>query len=129
MGLNEMYTVVRGNILMMSTLPSMSQAFAILSQDEKQREVRPHNHTALDSTSLNAFASNTGSKGGPRTNYSSSKGNTGMSGNLTNTSVFRGNSSTSRSSLFCDFCRRTGHTRERCYKLHGYPSNSKVSKG
>ncbi|XP_049366594.1 uncharacterized protein LOC125831441 [Solanum verrucosum] len=129
MGLNEMYTVIRGNILMMSTLPSMAQAFAILSQEEKQREVRPHNHTALDSTSLNALASSTGSKGGPRTNYNSSKGSTGVSGNLNNTNVFRGNSSTSRSSLFCDFCRRTGHTRERCYKLHGYPSNSKFSKG
>jgi len=52
MGLNEIYTVIRGNILMMSTLPSMAQAFAILSQEEKQREVRPNNHTALDSTSL-----------------------------------------------------------------------------
>ncbi|XP_049366613.1 uncharacterized protein LOC125831472 [Solanum verrucosum] len=129
MGLNEMYTVIRGNILMMSTLPSMAQAFAILSQEEKQREVRPHNHTALDSTSLNALASSTGSKGGPRTNYNSSKWSTGVSGNLNNTNVFRGNSSTSRSSLFCDFCRRTGHTRERCYKLHGYPSNSKFTKG
>ncbi|XP_049364569.1 uncharacterized protein LOC125829386 [Solanum verrucosum] len=97
MGLNEMYTVIRGNILMMSTLPSMAQVFAILSQEEKQREVRPHNHTALDSTSLNALANS--------------------------------NSSTSRSSLFCDFCKSTGHTRERCYKLHGYPSNSKFSKG
>ncbi|XP_015159258.1 uncharacterized protein [Solanum tuberosum] len=59
MGLNEMYTVIRGNILMISTLPSMAQVFAILSQEEKQREVRPHNHTALDSTSLNALASST----------------------------------------------------------------------
>ncbi|XP_015170021.1 uncharacterized protein [Solanum tuberosum] len=76
MGLNEIYTVIRGNILMMSTLPSMAQTFAILSQEEKQREVRPHTHTALDSTSLNALASSTRSKGGPRTNYNFSKGST-----------------------------------------------------
>jgi len=43
--------------------------------------------------------------------------------------MIRGNSSTSRSTLFCDFCRRSGHTRERCYKLYGYPPNSKFSKG
>ncbi|XP_055806894.1 uncharacterized protein LOC129875628 [Solanum dulcamara] len=36
-GLNEMYTAIRGNIVMMSTLPNMAQAFAILSQEEKQR--------------------------------------------------------------------------------------------
>ncbi|KAH0755232.1 hypothetical protein KY290_025502 [Solanum tuberosum] len=33
MGLNEMYTTVRGSILMMSTLPSIAQAFAILCQE------------------------------------------------------------------------------------------------
>lgn len=52
-----------------------------------------------------------------------------MSVNLNNTYVFRGNSSTNRISLSCDFCRRTCHTRESCYKLHGYPSNSKILKG
>ncbi|KAH0761416.1 hypothetical protein KY290_017489 [Solanum tuberosum] len=59
MGRNEIYTVIRGNILMMSSLPSMAQTFSILSQEEKQREVRPYKHTALDSTSLNAFAIST----------------------------------------------------------------------
>ncbi|KAH0730027.1 hypothetical protein KY289_001215 [Solanum tuberosum] len=131
MGLNEMYTAIRGNILIMNPLPRMTQDFAILSQEEKQREVKPHNHTALNSTSLNAFASTHNNAGvkGLRTNYSSYKGHTDNSGNLNNTNMIRRNSSTSRSTLFCDFCRRSGHTRERCYKLHGYPPNSKFSKG
>lgn len=43
MGLNEVYTVVRGSILMMNPLPTMAQAFSILIQEEKQREVRPSN--------------------------------------------------------------------------------------
>ena len=76
MGLNEMYTTVRGSILMMRTLPSRVQAFDILCQEEQQREVKHHNHTALDSTSLNAYGkykNNAGYKGF-RTNYSSSKG-------------------------------------------------------
>ncbi|KAH0758188.1 hypothetical protein KY290_021681 [Solanum tuberosum] len=91
MGLNEMYNAIRCNILMINTLPSMAQSFAILSQDEKQREVKPYNHTDLDSTSLNVFAS--------------THNNVEVKG------------------------RRSGHTRERCYKLHGYPPNSKFSKG
>lgn len=57
MWLNEMYIVFRGNILMMNILPSTAQAFAKLTQEEKQREVKPHNHSALDSTSLNVSSS------------------------------------------------------------------------
>ncbi|TMW80278.1 hypothetical protein EJD97_021933, partial [Solanum chilense] len=126
-----MYTTVRGSILMMNTLPSMAQAFAILCQEEKQREVKPHNHTALDSTSLNAYGqynNNAGYKGF-RTNYSSSKGAGTSSGNTSNNNVSRGNSSINRSVLVCDYCKKSGHTRDRCYKLHGYPSNPKFQKG
>lgn len=35
MGLNEVYTVVRGSILMMNPLPTIAQGFSILIQDEK----------------------------------------------------------------------------------------------
>uniref|UniRef100_M1BRA2 Uncharacterized protein n=1 Tax=Solanum tuberosum TaxID=4113 RepID=M1BRA2_SOLTU len=35
MGLNEVYTVVRGNNLMMNPLPSLAQTFSLLIQDEK----------------------------------------------------------------------------------------------
>ncbi|KAH0642358.1 hypothetical protein KY290_033951 [Solanum tuberosum] len=52
MGLNDVYTVVRGNILMMNPLPTMAQAFSILVQKEKQREVKPSHRAHLDSTSL-----------------------------------------------------------------------------
>ena len=35
MGLNEVYTVIRGNILMMNPLPSLAQTFSLLVQDEQ----------------------------------------------------------------------------------------------
>ncbi|XP_016439476.2 uncharacterized protein LOC107765351 [Nicotiana tabacum] len=49
MGLNEVYTVVRGNIPMMNPLPSISQAFTILIQEEKHREVGPRNKLVMES--------------------------------------------------------------------------------
>lgn len=52
MGLNEVYTVVRGSILMMNPLPSLEQAFAILIQEEKQREMKPSNQLMIDSIAL-----------------------------------------------------------------------------
>lgn len=39
MGLNDAYGQARGNILMMSPLPSMNFAYSFLLQDENQREV------------------------------------------------------------------------------------------
>lgn len=57
MGLNEIYTVIRGSILMMNPLPSIGQAFALLVQEEKQREIKPHQQFFGESTSLNASIS------------------------------------------------------------------------
>ena len=40
MGLNESYTQVRGNILMINPTPSLSQVYSLLSQEERQRQVK-----------------------------------------------------------------------------------------
>ena len=57
MGLNEVYTVVQGNILMMNPLPSLAQTFSLLIQDEKRREIKPSAQMFIESTSLNASSS------------------------------------------------------------------------
>nr|XP_016511380.1 PREDICTED: uncharacterized protein LOC107828556 [Nicotiana tabacum] len=111
MGINEMYTVVRGSILMIH-LPSLAQAFSLLIYDEKQREMRPSNQLVFESTSLHMNAqgntiSNTQGNANFRTNYRANIQSIG--------------GRTSRS--FCDYCKITGHTRDRCYKLHDYPQN------
>nr|XP_033516256.1 uncharacterized protein LOC108947949 [Nicotiana tomentosiformis] len=123
MGLNEVYTTVRGSILMMNPLPSMAQTFSLLIQEEKQREVKPHNQLVMESVSLNAnVPAYNGLNRAPmhnnnfRTNYSPNN-----------------HSSTSRPRTFCDHCKRAGHTKDKCFKLHGYPQdfnhNPKYNKG
>ncbi|XP_019229824.1 PREDICTED: uncharacterized protein LOC109210807 [Nicotiana attenuata] len=67
MGLNETYTVVRGSILMMNPLPTIAQAFLLLIQEERQREIKPHNYSALESSALNVNTNRTTSL---KTNYS-----------------------------------------------------------
>lgn len=59
MGLNEVYTIGRGIILMMNLLTTMVQAFSILAQEERQREVKPHNKFNLKPTSLLGNATGT----------------------------------------------------------------------
>lgn len=44
MGLNEAYSGVKSNILMMDLLPSVHHAYSLLIQDEKQREVHVSAH-------------------------------------------------------------------------------------
>ncbi|XP_027771553.1 uncharacterized protein LOC107015230 isoform X2 [Solanum pennellii] len=103
MGLNVVYTTIRGSILMMNPLPSLAQAFALLVQEEKQREFKPNNQMFTENSSLAAVSSSSGGRSF-QTNYSTSN-------------------TTPRGRPFCDFCRRPGHVRAKCYKLHGYPSN------
>ncbi|XP_019237465.1 PREDICTED: uncharacterized protein LOC109217656 [Nicotiana attenuata] len=102
MGLNEVYTVVRGSILMMNLLPNIAQALSLLIQDEKQRKIRPNNQMLFESASLSV---NTSKHGSYRTNYDANNSSTG------------GN----RPRPFCDYCKKLGRTKDKCYKLHGYP--------
>lgn len=44
MGLDEAYSGVKSNILMMDHLPSVHYAYSLLIQDEKQREVHVFAH-------------------------------------------------------------------------------------
>ncbi|XP_019266335.1 PREDICTED: uncharacterized protein LOC109243798 [Nicotiana attenuata] len=124
MGLNEVYTTVRGSILMMNPLPSMAHAFSLLIQEEKQREVKPHNQLMLDSASLNVNVPS----------YNNFNNRAPMNNNFrTNYSPNNHPSTSARLRHFCDHCKRIGHTKDKCFKLHGYPQdfnqNPKYNKG
>lgn len=101
MGLNEIYTLIRGSILMMNPLPAMEQVFSLLVQDERQRETNPSNHLTLDSTALHDAIDK-------RTRY-----NTNYSTNNSTNLKYK--------DRFCSYCTRTCHLIEKCYHVHGYP--------
>jgi len=66
---------------------------------------------------------NNGSSNGPNNSY-----------NITDNSNYPYNggfhkTTTSRRQFFCDHCKMTGHTVQRCYKIHGYPPGHKLHKG
>ncbi|XP_070032909.1 uncharacterized protein [Nicotiana tomentosiformis] len=107
MGLNEIYTTVRGSILMMNPLPSMAQAFFLLIQDEKQREMKPPNQMVAESVFLHANASENAN------NFR----NNNFRANYTPNANFP---NTNRSRPFCDYRKRPRHTKDKCFKLHGY---------
>lgn len=97
MGLNESYTSVRGNLLMMNPLPSLGQTYSLLIQEEMQRQVNTTTHFLSDSAS--SFSAGTQKQSYPRKP-----------------------DGRRNSQIFCHHCKRQGHTIDKCYKIHGYPN-------
>lgn len=95
-GLNEQYTAVRSQIMLMNPLPDMSGAFSLLIQQERQLVV------PVDD---DKFASNVTGRGRGR----------GQNGG-------KGNNAGKKEKL-CTYCHRTNHTVDYCYRKYGFPPN------
>ncbi|XP_059302086.1 uncharacterized protein LOC132054020 [Lycium ferocissimum] len=111
MGLNDTYCGARGNILMISSLPTVSNAYALLIQEEKQRELQ--NTPKFPGESSSFVATNTSN--GQRTFFTDFRGQ-------------RTGYDNKRSALICKYCKKTRHLIDKCYKLHGFPLNFKFTK-
>ncbi|XP_051139637.1 uncharacterized protein LOC127257304 [Andrographis paniculata] len=94
MGLNDTYDSVRSQILMMDPLPSLNKTYAILMSVEKQEEIQGvvHNSNPMVFMSAHKLSSNA----------------------LERRKI-------DKKALMCDHYKRTGHTKETCFKLHGLP--------
>ncbi|XP_023730366.1 uncharacterized protein LOC111878081 [Lactuca sativa] len=103
-GLNGEYGVVRGSILMMKPLPTVAQDYALLIQDEKQREVHSYSNFFPESAAMNIKA-----------------GTSHVKNNYEGKDYKR--------SITCNFCKNPGHTTNKCYRLIGFPKDFKFTKG
>lgn len=100
MGLHSSFTAARGQLLMMSPWPTVNQAFMLLKQEEKQRQV----HGNLSSPIAMMVNIPTAGTSSP--------------------SPYVPNRFSDRSMSHvqeCSHCHIKGHTKEKCYKLNGYP--------
>jgi len=98
-GLNENFSMVKSQILLMDPLPSMNKIFSMVLQHERQGNLAP-----IDDSVPVVNAINSGKH----------KGN------------YPGNSSKNPNPNFgkpriCTFCGRSGHTVETCYQKYGFP--------
>ena len=101
MGLNDSFSHIRGQILLMDPIPSVDKVYSLLVQDERQRSVgHSNNGPFVESTALAAKTMNFGS--GSKTFKKGKERPT------------------------CSHCGLLGHTVEKCYKIHGYPPGYKT---
>nr|XP_009783110.1 PREDICTED: uncharacterized protein LOC104231751 isoform X2 [Nicotiana sylvestris]XP_016511120.1 PREDICTED: uncharacterized protein LOC107828344 isoform X2 [Nicotiana tabacum] len=109
-GLNESYSTIKSTIMMMNPLPPISKVYSILQQaDESQRA--PH-APSFSGDSASFLASPTCFNNNNR--------------NFTQRVNF--DSKRTANSIFCTYCKKTGHTVDKCYRLHGFPTDFKFTK-
>nr|XP_016467727.1 PREDICTED: uncharacterized protein LOC107790323 [Nicotiana tabacum] len=118
MGLNEVYVGVMSNILMIQPLSSLDTVYNILLQDEKQRQVIPNTQFNSESASFNA-----------NSNINRFPSQLSSTKQYTQRVNFDSSNQKSNTTLSCKYCKKPGHTIEKCYKLHGFPPNFKFTKG
>ena len=99
MGLNDTYSAVRGQILLINPIPPLSKVFSLLLQDEKQRKVGASKKFQVDTVEVLAAL-----------------------GNKNNAKNFNKNKAGRPQ---CTHCGVMGHVVDKCYKLHGYPPSYK----
>ena len=98
MELNDTYSAIRGQILFMDPIPTLSKVFSLLLQDKKQRKVGAGKKVQIDTTTVLAAL------GSKNTN--------------TNAKNFTKNKFGRPQYAHCGAIR---HVIDKCYKLHGYP--------
>ena len=103
MGLNDSFAQVRGQLLLMDTLPPINKVFSLITQEERQRKIGSQ---STDPSATMAFATpHESSSSTPRAPKGQKSGRP-----------------------YCTHCQYPGHTIEKCYKLHGYPPGFKQQK-
>lgn len=103
MSLNESYSAIRGQILLMNPLPDVGQAYSSITQEEKQRNLGIAMVTAQNSAMHIQQ---------PKSTIFATQSRQG-SHSCSNSS--------NRKVLHCDYCDRDHHTMKTCWKLHGFP--------
>jgi hypothetical protein len=125
MGLNDTYSAIRGQILLMNPLPSVRQAYSSVSQEEKQC-LLSSTYAAIDSSSSAAMAvrSKPNQVRHERSNrpYGSQKSRSQerQPENFRQDRRRHG-PGTGRGLPNCSHCGEMGHWIQTCYELNGYP--------
>lgn len=119
MGLHESYSAARGQILMMNPLPTVSHAYSLIKQEEKQRM----GYVSQQPSAGTSFMVN--KKKSARPAQLSHSGSGVLGSNPTQSDAFGVSQSTAKPLIKCTYCHGENHDWDHCFKLHGYPKRKK----
>jgi hypothetical protein len=120
MGLNDSFSAVRAQILLMDPLPSINKVFSLIIQEEKQREicVNPISHDTSSAMMTKSFLP----KHSTTTHHEPA---VYMSKPSPRPKSFKQPYKKDRP--MCSHCGVAGHTVEKCYRVHGFPPGFKFT--
>lgn len=101
LGLNKNLDEVRGRVLGTKPLPKVREVFAEIRREESRRKVMLGSQNAVTYSESSALAAK-----GNQPHFQQKKGRP-----------------------WCDHCRKTGHTRDTCWIIHGKPADAKSYRG
>ncbi|XP_057429603.1 uncharacterized protein LOC130722777 [Lotus japonicus] len=134
-GLNEQFSGVRSQIMLMDLLPSINLVFQLVAQQERQFSVEHVLKVLMANANGSSDSQKSHGNGGKSANYHSgstsgayrSGSTSGASGGRNphgeSSSTYNGYRNQGRK--VCSYCGRNGHTVDVCYKKHGYPQSFK----
>ncbi|XP_070049932.1 uncharacterized protein [Nicotiana tomentosiformis] len=109
MGFNDTYSAVRSNILMITHLPSVNEAYSLLIQDKKQRKI----HVAQYLVETAFLVQNQ---------------QTTFQKYVTGEGKFKATLEGKKHNLICNYCKKPGHSIDKYYRIIGFPSTFKFTK-
>jgi len=103
-GLNEKFSVVKTQILLLDPLPSLNKVYSLVIQEE--------------SNSASLLPISVGEDTSVQLNASDARRFSPRGKNVTQ-------NNSSKPARYCTFCHRNNHTVDFCYEKHGYPNGNK----
>ena len=115
MKLNDGYESIRGQILLMDPLPSVSKAYSMIARVETQRNVTGNQSGGIKETAAlsNRSSSINIGDGEIHSNALAVKGGLNQRPRKDNKKL--------KNNRYCDHCQKSGHTQDQCFKIIGYP--------
>ncbi|KAB1215377.1 hypothetical protein CJ030_MR4G025289 [Morella rubra] len=127
MGLNDAYSNVRDQIMLLDLLPPVNRIFSMIQQQETHHKMTS-NTPSPESMAFFTQRTFADSKSRPKQNFSPKQNrpfytHCRITGHVLETCFKVGNAEPPT----CNHCHMMGHIAEKCYKKHGYPPNHKLN--
>ncbi|KAL2232264.1 UNVERIFIED_CONTAM: Retrovirus-related Pol polyprotein from transposon RE1 [Sesamum indicum] len=103
MGLNDSYDNIRSQILVLEPLPLVNKAYSMVLRVERQRMVNSEYSDIGEGSAMKAYEQR----------YSAP--------NIGSRQFMRRKGPIDKRNLLCEHCNKTGHNKENCFRLHGFP--------
>ncbi|XP_038721609.1 uncharacterized protein LOC120013751 [Tripterygium wilfordii] len=117
MGLNDSYSAIVSQILLQDPFPDINKAFNLVRQEERKQKLTEKSPSisqeamAMAVQNFQSFQNNGASKSFNKSNAPKRNAD----GNQKSTQ-------NTKEGLFCNYCKMTNHTIDKCFRIHGYPN-------